>query len=102
MSRRQLSGHGQPLTDVSESIKAPGGSRGTPGMSTIPRGMHSREEPNDPVSPDFRPGLLVNNRLIQGGDGTAAPADRLAQPGSADARRALELSPNGHRTAERG
>ena len=40
--------------------------------------------------------------IIQGGDGTAAAADRLAQPGSADARRALELSPRGHRTAERG
>jgi hypothetical protein len=27
--QRRLSGHGQPLTDVSDSIKAPGGSRGT-------------------------------------------------------------------------
>jgi hypothetical protein len=40
--------------------------------------------------------------LIQGGDATAAAAARSVKPGSADARRALELSPSGHRTAERG
>ena len=29
------------------------------GGSTIPRAMQIREKPNDPVSPDSRPGLLV-------------------------------------------
>ena len=38
--------------------QAPGGSRGTPGMHVIPRAMRIRKKPNDPVSPDFRPGLF--------------------------------------------
>ena len=42
------------------SIKAPGGSRGTPGLNTTQRAMQIREEPNDPESPDFRPGLRGN------------------------------------------
>jgi hypothetical protein len=28
-------------------------------MTIVPRAMHIRKQPNDPVSPDFRPGLLV-------------------------------------------
>ena len=28
-------------------------------MNAVQRAMHFREEPNDPVSPDFRPGLFV-------------------------------------------
>ncbi len=43
--------------DISQ--EALGGSRGTPGMTTSQHAMLIREEPNDPVSPDFRPGLLV-------------------------------------------
>ena len=35
------------------------GSRGTPGANTTQRAMQIREEPNHPVSPDFRPGLPV-------------------------------------------
>jgi hypothetical protein len=43
-------------------FKAPGGSRGTPGVNTAPPAMPTREKPNSPVSPDFRPGLLVVGR----------------------------------------
>ena len=32
-------------------------------MNIIPRAMLIREEPNDPVSPDFRPGLFVKPRV---------------------------------------
>ena len=38
--------------------KAPGGSRGTPGQNPIPCAMHNPGSPKNPVSPDFRPGLL--------------------------------------------
>ena len=41
------------------SFKAPGGSRGTPGVNTAPPAMPTREKPDNPVSPGFRPGLLV-------------------------------------------
>ena len=44
--------------------EAPGGSRGTPGMSTSQHPMPVREEPNDPVSPDFRPGLFVRHTSV--------------------------------------
>ena len=50
---------GSPSRTRAGSIKAPGGSRGTPGVNAISRAMQIREEPNDPVSPDFRPGLFV-------------------------------------------
>ena len=46
------------------SIKAPGGSRGTPGGKLVPRAMRIREEPNEPVSPDFRPGLVVKRVAV--------------------------------------
>ena len=62
--QRRLSGHGQPLTDQSDSIKAPGGSRGTPGENIVPRAGQNREEPNDPESPDFRPGLFVKRARL--------------------------------------
>jgi hypothetical protein len=39
--------------------KAPGGSCGTPRVRIISLAMSIREEPNDPMSPGFRPGLLV-------------------------------------------
>ena len=57
--QRRLSGHGQPLTDASDPIQAPGGSRGTPGLHAVQRAMQCREKPNEPESPDFRPGLLA-------------------------------------------
>ena len=49
----------QPSETEHAGIKAPGGSRGTPGANTTQRAMQIREEPNHPVSPDFRPGLPV-------------------------------------------
>ena len=52
-----------------DPIEAPGGSRGTPGATTAPRAMLIREEPNDPVSPDFRPGLFVKDSARPGGPG---------------------------------
>ena len=72
--QRRLSGHGQPLTDDSDSIKAPGGSWGTPGANTTERAMQFREEPNDPVSPDFRPGLVVKRAL--GPEARVSTSDR--------------------------
>ena len=64
-------------------------------MLTIPRAMPIREKPNNPVSPDFRPGLFIKRapgpegrvstserrpakrvrRLIAGHDARLAPAD---------------------------
>ena len=49
---------GSPSRMMPIPIKAPGGSRGTPGVNTIPRAMQIREKPNAPESPDSRPGLL--------------------------------------------
>ena len=43
--QRRLSGHGQPLTDALASIKAPGGSRGTPGLNTVQRAIQFRDRP---------------------------------------------------------
>ncbi len=43
--------------------KAPGGSRGTPGQNPIPCAMHNPGSPKNPVSPDFRPGL-VGKRML--------------------------------------
>ena len=54
-------------------IKAPGGSRGTPGLNAVQRAMHFREEPNDPVSPDFRPGLFVKRSPAAGQDARLRP-----------------------------
>jgi len=48
---------------IQSPIKAPGGSRGTPGLNAIQRAMQIREKPNDPESPDFRPGLFVKRSL---------------------------------------
>jgi hypothetical protein len=36
-------------------------------MTTTQRAMHFREKPNDPVSPDFRPGLFVMGDKTDGG-----------------------------------
>jgi hypothetical protein len=33
-------------------------------MTTSQRAMLIREEPNDPVSPDFRPGLVVRHASV--------------------------------------
>ena len=49
---------GEPALVQAAPIQAPGGSWGTPGANAIPRAMPIREKPNDPVSPDFRPGLF--------------------------------------------
>jgi len=43
--QRRLSGHGQPLTDALASIKAPGGSRGTPGLNAVQRAIQFRDRP---------------------------------------------------------
>jgi hypothetical protein len=58
--QRRLSGHGQPLTDDFESNKskppAEAGGLRVCARSRVPCILGS---PNDPESPDFRPGLLA-------------------------------------------
>jgi hypothetical protein len=102
--QRRLSGHGQPLTDDAETIQAPGGSRGTPGMNTIPRAMHSSARPTNRcprtsvrgfLSTSVRPGGPGQHQptvfLTPSREATRRLLQRLVlrKPGSADARRAV-------------
>jgi hypothetical protein len=80
------------------SIKAPGGSRGTPGLIAVPRAMLTREKPNDPESPDFRPGLFV--KLASGPEGRVSTSGRRpAKKKSHDAMFFVKQRP---RTSVRG
>ncbi len=68
---------GSPSRMMPIPIKAPGGSRGTPGVNTIPRAMQIREKPNTPESPDSRPGLLEIISTRQTRRAVEAPAGLL-------------------------
>jgi hypothetical protein len=59
--------HGQPLTDVSESPKSPRRKPGDSGHDHHPTCHADPVTPNDPVSPDFRPGLFVTGDETDGG-----------------------------------
>ena len=46
-------------------------------MNAIQRAMQIREEPNDPESPDFRPGLLVKRAILNARHGAHGQQKRL-------------------------
>ena len=68
-------------------LKAPGGSRGTPGVNTIPRAMQIREKPNAPESPDSRPGLFG----MELSGGINASGGSRGTPGLNAVQRAMQI-----------
>ena len=60
--------------------EALGGSRGTPGVTTSQHAMLIREAPNDPVSPDFRPGLFVKRASVPDNYQTVVYASPVSGP----------------------
>ena len=68
--------HGQPLTDISESHKSPRRKPGDSGHDHHPTCHADPVTPNDPVSPDFRPGLFLKRSPAAGQDADVSPIRR--------------------------